>query len=117
MIKVKRIYEVTAREEGYKVLVDGLWPRGMKKENAPVDSWIKGAGVSRELRKWFDHDPEKWTDFKMAYQKELEQKPEIIDQLKSLEKEYHNLTLLFSARNTEYNHAVALKEFLEHTEI
>jgi uncharacterized protein YeaO (DUF488 family) len=111
-ITTKRIYEDPVIDDGYRVLVDGLWPRGVSKEDAKLDDWIKEITPSTELRKWFDHDPDKFKEFKTRYKKELSDKENCLNQLidKSTKKK---VTLLYAAKDKEINHAVVLKEVLE----
>jgi uncharacterized protein YeaO (DUF488 family) len=113
MIRVKRVYEAAKKEDGYRVLVDRLWPRGMKKEAAKIDLWMKDVAPSDKLRKSFHHDPMKWPGFHKKYQEELKKKEEWIAELKKLEKEHGTVTLLFGARDTEHNQAVVLAEALK----
>jgi uncharacterized protein YeaO (DUF488 family) len=113
MIKIKRIYEQAAEEDGFRILVDRLWPRGIKKEKAKIDLWLKEVAPSGELRKWFLHDPEKWEEFKKKYTKELAAKQELLKEIRQMEKEKGTVTLLYSARDVEHNNAVALKAILE----
>ncbi len=108
MIKIKRVYEKPAKEDGWRVLVDRLWPRGMKKEAAHVDVWMKDVAPSDALRKWFGHEPEKWTGFQKRYQSELAKKKELVAELKEMAKEHGTLTLLFGAKDEEHNQAVVL---------
>jgi uncharacterized protein YeaO (DUF488 family) len=86
MIQVKRIYDSVTEDDGYRVLIDRLWPRGFSKEDAKVDLWMKEIAPSTELRKWFHHDPDKWMEFQQRYKDELVNKKELIDQLLKLEK-------------------------------
>lgn len=111
MIKIKRAYEKAEKSDGYRILVDRLWPRGISKEKAHLDLWIKDIAPSTELRKWFGHDPKKWEDFKRRYQKELAGKKELINQLKGLEKKHKILTLIYGAKDTEHNEAVVLAQW------
>jgi uncharacterized protein YeaO (DUF488 family) len=111
MIRIKRIYEKQKRTDGKRILVDRLWPRGIKKESAKIDLWLKDIAPSNELRKWFSHDPAKWTKFRNRYKKELKGKPDLLNQLRE-ESKKGDVTLLFSAKNTEHNNAVVLKELL-----
>lgn len=113
MIKIKRVYEPPAQEDGFRVLIDRLWPRGLTKEKAKLNQWMKEVAPSDELRKWFSHDPEKWEEFKKKYSKELDGKQVLLEKIKQLEKEQKTVTLLYSAKDTERNNAVALKEILE----
>src|SRR6266699_2613705 len=103
MVRVKRVYEKAEARDGWRVLVDRLWPRGMKKEAAKIDLWMKDVAPSDTLRKWFGHDAKKWGDFQKKYRAEL----------KKLEKEHGTLTLLFGARDEEHNQAVVLAEVLK----
>ena len=113
MIRIKRIYEKPAQEDGWRVLVDRLWPRGMKKEAARIDAWMKEVAPSDALRKWFGHVPEKWSEFQRRYQSELSKKKEMIAELKKMEKQHGTLTLLYGAKDEEHNQAVALASFLK----
>src|SRR5260370_39291482 len=113
MLKIKRIYEPPAKDDGWRVLVDRLWPRGMKKEAAKIDLWMKEVAPSDGLRKWFGHDPKKWPQFQKKYRTELASKRESIAELKKLEKAHGTLTLLFVARDEEHNQAAALPEELK----
>lgn len=110
-MKIKRVYDKPEKEDGFRVLVDRLWPRGMTKEKAKVDLWLKDIAPSTELRKWFDHDPDKWNEFKKRYQQELKDNKESVAQLKDRMKSVP-LTLLYAARDTEHNEAQVLKEWM-----
>lgn len=112
MIKLKRAYEEWSQSDGFRVLVDRLWPRGVSKEKAHLDLWLKEVAPSSELRTWFGHDPEKWPEFQKRYTKELQQKKDLLGQLKNLEKEHQTLTIVYSAKDTEHNDAVVLFELL-----
>lgn len=112
MIKTKRVYDKPARDDGWRVLVDRLWPRGMKKEAAHLDAWMKDIAPSDALRKWFGHEPEKWSAFQKKYRSELTKKKEMVAELKKMEKEHVTLTLLFGAKDQEHNQAVALADVL-----
>lgn len=111
-IRLKRAYEDPAGNDGYRVLVDRIWPRGVSKEDAEIDAWMKELAPSNELRKWFDHDPDKWDEFKRRYFRELRGKDDAIDQLVERLAD-GRVTLVFGARDTEHNNAVALKEYLK----
>jgi len=113
MIKVKRVYEKPERDDGWRVLVDRLWPRGMKKEAAHLDAWLKEVAPSNALRKWFGHDPEKWGEFQKKYRVELRKQKELIAELKQIEKKKRTLTLLFGAKDQEHNEAVVLAAILK----
>ena len=110
-VKIKRIYEETSSDDGRRVLVDRLWPRGVSKEKAKLDLWLKEIGPSNELRKWFNHDAAKYSEFKKRYFKELDDNP-AADQLKKIIKDNSKVTLLYSARDEQHNQAAALKEYL-----
>ena len=111
-IKLKRIYDKASKEDGLRILVDRLWPRGVAKTDALVDIWLKGIAPSNELRKWFNHDPEKWDEFKSRYFSELHKNSELVaDLIESAKK--GPITLIFSTKETRFNNATALKEYLE----
>ena len=112
MIKIKRIYEPPSTDDGKRILVDRLWPRGMKKEEAHIDEWLKEISPSNELRKWYSHDPAKWPEFKKRYRKEISKQTEVLKRIKD-EGKKGTVTLLFSTKELELNNAVALKEILE----
>lgn len=111
-IAIKRIYEDPANNDGYRVLVDRIWPRGVSKEDAKLDEWPKEIAPTDDLRKWFDHDPDKFHEFKKRYKKELKDHQDKLDGLvkKSTEKK---VTLLYGAKDEEHNQAVVLQEVLE----
>jgi uncharacterized protein YeaO (DUF488 family) len=111
VIRIKRIYEAPSRNDGCRVLVDRLWPRGINKEKAGIDIWLKDSAPSDELRRWFNHEPQKWGDFKKRYFNELEHKQGILDPI--IGKLEEGVTLLYAAKDEQYNNAVALKEYLE----
>lgn len=111
-IEVKRAYEPADEGDGYRVLVDRLWPRGLGKDHARVDLWLKEIGPSGPLRKWFDHRPERWDEFKRRYAQELDAKGELVDRIASRART-EKVTLLFGSREERYNNAHALKEYLE----
>ncbi len=112
MFKVKRIYEEPEEEDGYRILVDRLWPRGVSKERANLDGWIKDIAPSNELRKWYHHELDKWPEFKTRYLKELQEKKELLKQLKTMDKFHKKVTLLYSAKDEDHNNAVVLGELL-----
>lgn len=112
MVKIKRIYEPWSPEDGFRVLVDRLWPRGMSKEKAHVDLWLKDIAPSARLRKWFGHDPEKWEEFGRKYRQELLEKKQYVDELKTLGKKHSAMTLLYAAQDTEHNEAIILAHIL-----
>lgn len=110
-IQIKRIYEKPNLEDGFRILVDRLWPRGLTKEKAAVDLWLKEIAPSTELRKWFGHDPEKWKEFQKKYLKELKENKEAVAVLKEhLTKE--PVTLLYGAKDEGHNEALVLKGFI-----
>jgi uncharacterized protein YeaO (DUF488 family) len=113
MIKIKRVYEKPAKEDGWRVLVDRLWPRGMTKEAAHLDAWIKDVAPSDALRKLFGHEPEKWSAFQKKYRAELAEKKKLLAELKKMAKEHGTLTLLFGARDIEHNEAIVLADILK----
>lgn len=113
MIRVKRVYEKPAKEDGWRVLVDRLWPRGMKKEAAEIDAWLKEVAPSDALRKSFCHDVNKWPEFQKRYRAELQEKKNLTAELKKMEKEHGTVTLLFGARDEAHNQAVVLAETLK----
>ena len=110
-IPLKRVYEEPAKEDGTRILVDRLWPRGLTKEKAHVDLWLKEVAPSNELRKWFAHDPAKWPEFKARYKAELKH---LAPQLTLLKQAVARgpATLLYGARDTEHNEAVVLLDLL-----
>lgn len=112
MITIKRIYDQSETKDGFRILVDRLWPRGMTKEKAKIDLWLKEIAPSNELRKWFSHDPEKWDDFVKKYKKELKDKQELLKTIKQLEKNEGAITLLYAAKDEKHNEAVVLKEII-----
>ncbi|MER3452429.1 MAG: DUF488 domain-containing protein [Acidimicrobiia bacterium] len=112
VIRTKRAYDPPAGDDGMRVLVDRIWPRGLKKENLQLDRWAKELAPSDGLRRWFGHDPGKWTEFQRRYFAELEHRPEAWRPLLQACRN-RTVTLLFGARDNQHNNAVALKAFLE----
>lgn len=137
MLYLKRAYEKASKQDGIRILVDHLWPRGVSKEEADLDLWLKDVSPSNELRDWFGHDPKKWTEFKKKYFEEIHKQkdvighepeqweefkkkylkdwdkhPNILHQLKELAK-HHTVTFVYAAHDEQYNNAVALKEYIE----
>jgi uncharacterized protein YeaO (DUF488 family) len=112
MIQLKRVYEEPSDKDGMRVLVERLWPRGLTKERAAVDLWLKDVAPSPELRKWFGHDPARWEQFQERYQKELRKQEDAVQFLKQKGKE-GTVTLVYAARDEEHNGALALKRFLK----
>jgi uncharacterized protein YeaO (DUF488 family) len=114
MIKLKRAYEPVSRRDGYRVLVERLWPRGVRKEDLVLDSWEKEVAPSHELRKWFSHDPKRWSEFQKRYRQELKE-IEAAERLRELAQRAAEgtVTLIFSSRDVEHNNAVVLRDELE----
>jgi len=110
-IQLKRIYEAGSKEDGYRILVDRLWPRGFTKEKAALDLWLKEIAPSNELRKWFGHDPDKWKEFQKKYRQELKQNKEAVEILKNYIQK-GNVTLLYAAKDEEHNEAQVIKDFI-----
>lgn len=113
MLKIKRVYEDYDTADGFRILVDRLWPRGISKKEARIDLWLKEVAPSHELRQWFNHDPNKWEEFKKKYGRELLKNQEIVDQIKEIIKEHKKISLLYGAKDEMHNNAVVLKEFFE----
>lgn len=112
MFSARRVYEPPDPDDGSRYLVERLWPRGIKKENLPLDAWLKDVAPSDALRRWFKHDPDKWTEFQSRYRTELDANPEAWQPLLEAARR-GNVTLLYSARDTQHNNAIALKAYLE----
>ncbi len=112
VIQLKRVYEKPESADGTRILVERLWPRGLSKEKARVDIWLKDAAPSTELRKWFGHDPSKWVEFKKRYYSELEKNPKALDPISNLP-EKGNITFVFASKQEEFNNAAALKEYVD----
>ncbi len=113
MIKLKRVYEEDDPQDGVRYLVERLWPRGVKKASLRIDAWLKDAGPSTGLRKWFSHEPEKWNDFRQRYFAELGRAPDAWAPIADAARR-GTVTLLYSSHDSEHNNAVALKEYVEH---
>lgn len=114
-VRLKRAYDSVDESDGKRILVDRLWPRGVSKEKASLYKWLKELGPSHELRKWFNHDPDKFAEFKVKYRKELQrdQQKVAFAELEKIYKEADAITLIFAARNVEHNHVQVLKEMLK----
>ena len=112
-VRIKRAYEPPSPQDGTRVLVDRLWPRGVKKADAGISQWMKEVAPSNELRKWFGHDPQRWAEFRRRYKAELTHKRELVGQLRELARE-GPLTLVYSAHDEAHNQAVVLRETLLH---
>jgi uncharacterized protein YeaO (DUF488 family) len=112
MVKIKRVYDGESPTDGKRVLIDRLWPRGIKKEDIRIDEWLKEVAPSNELRQWFSHDPSKWREFKNRYYRELMEKEPLVEALR-LQAKQGTLTLLFSAKDITHNNAAALQELID----
>ena len=112
MVKIKRVYDPPFPDDGKRILIDRLWPRGLKKENAHINEWIKELAPSTELRKWFNHDPEKWGEFRKRFFSELQGKQDAVDVIVNAARK-GPVTLLFGSKEERYNNATALKEYIE----
>lgn len=113
-IWMRRVYDPPTRNDGCRVLVDAIWPRGMTKADARVDLWLREIAPSTELRRWFGHDPEKWDEFRRRYRAELEDKRDAVDRLVELT-HIGRVTLVFGAREARYNNASVVREVVEET--
>jgi uncharacterized protein YeaO (DUF488 family) len=112
MIELKRVYDRKDSTDGVRYLVERLWPRGIKKTELDLDDWLKDVAPSTELRKWFSHDPGKWTQFRRKYFAELDRAPEVCEPIRQAARK-GTVTLLYSSHDAEHNNAVALKEYIE----
>lgn len=112
MFRVKRVYDEPARSDGTRILVDGLWPRGVSKEQARVAEWMREIAPSAALRNWFKHDPAKWAEFQRRYARELAANGQLVDRLRGLANG-KTVTLVYAAKDPEHNNAVALKAYLD----
>lgn len=112
-IRLKRAYDAPAPDDGTRILIDRLWPRGIKKTDAAIDEWMKEIAPSTKLRKWFGHDPGRWEEFRRRYQTEIRQHHDEFDRLRTLAQR-GRITLVFSARDETHNDAVVLKDLLLH---
>jgi len=113
MIRVKRVYEKPSKEDGFRLLVDRLWPRGLTKERAAVDQWMKEIAPSDALRKWFGHKPRKWPEFEKRYRKEMAANKGLLDEIRKLESEHTLVTLLYGRNDEKQNQAVVLADLLK----
>ena len=111
-LKIKRVYEAPADDDGVRILVDRLWPRGMKKDEVDYDEWFKNLAPSTDLREWFNHDPSKFSEFSKKYKEELKGNPQIEKMKEWLKKS--NVTLLYAAKDIKDNQAVVLKDYIDH---
>jgi DNA-3-methyladenine glycosylase len=113
VIQTKRVYEKPAKDDGFRVLVDRLWPRGLTKEKAHVDLWMKEIAPSDELRKWFHHEDRNWGEFVKRYKAELGKKKELLSELRGLQKWHAKVTLVYGSKDEKENQAVVLAEILK----
>ena len=111
MVRTKRVYAPPEAVDGFRVLIDRLWPRGLSHDKARVDLWLKEIAPSAELRKWFGHEPERWSEFKRRYFEELDRNTELVAELRS-QLGKRDATLLYAAKDPDYNNAVCLAEYL-----
>lgn len=112
-VRLKRAYALPSADDGVRVLVDRLWPRGLRKSQAAIDRWVKDVAPSTELRKWFGHDPSRWDEFRRRYKAELAHKAEPLDELRAIAR-HQTLTLVFAARDEQHNEAIVLRDVLAH---
>lgn len=112
-VKIKRVYETVSEDDGVRVLVDRLWPRGISKEYAHIDKWLKDIAPTSQLRKWFNHDPEHFEEFSHRYVEELDSNHEAVGVIIDLFSKYQTITLLYAAKNPKVNHALVLQEYLQ----
>ncbi len=110
-VRLKRAYEPPARDDGTRILIDRLWPRGVKKADSAIDEWMKEIAPSTKLRKWFGHDPERWPEFQRRYRAELRRHPDELDRLRRLAQQ-GRVTLVFAAHDESHNDAVVLRDLL-----
>jgi uncharacterized protein YeaO (DUF488 family) len=110
-VRLKRAYEPRSADDGTRILVDRLWPRGVSKKQAAIDQWVKDIAPSTELRRWFGHDPDRWEEFRRRYAKEVHQKADLLQQLRSLARK-GPITLVYAARDEEHNAAIELRELI-----
>jgi uncharacterized protein YeaO (DUF488 family) len=111
-IRIKRVYEAPTKSDGKRILVDRIWPRGMRREEAHADAWIKDIAPSSALRRWFGHDPAKWPEFRQRYLAELKKNP-AVGELREMAQERKTVTLLFGAKDSMHNNAAVLRDFLQ----
>jgi uncharacterized protein YeaO (DUF488 family) len=112
VIRTKRVYEDYSPDDGFRILVDRLWPRGVSKDEVKIDLWLKEISPSDKLRKWFSHDPKKWKGFISKYKGELKAKKDLLRKIKEIEKEKKTITLLYSSKDEEHNNVVVLNQVL-----
>ena len=112
-LRLKRAYAPAAAGDGTRILIDRLWPRGVRKDAAALDLWLKGIGPSTELRKWFGHEPSRWAEFRRRYADEIAQKPQLLAQLRDIARQ-GVLTMVYSAHDEQHNDALVLQELILH---
>jgi uncharacterized protein YeaO (DUF488 family) len=112
VIHIKRAYDTSSHEDGYRVLVDRIWPRGLTKEALNIDDWAKVLAPTTELRKWFNHDPALWAVFQQRYKQELKHNEEVVSFIEKYE-DKKLITLVYAAKDTEHNHALVLQQYLQ----
>jgi len=113
MLKIKRAYQKSDESDGFRVLVDRFWPRGISKSEAQINLWLKEISPSSNLRIWFNHDPNKWLEFQKRYVQELQENQEVVEQLKKIIKIHQNITLVYAAKDELHNEAVVLLDYLQ----
>ncbi len=113
MLKIKRAYQPADENDGFRILVDRLWPRGVSKAKAKLDLWMKEISPSNNLRQWFNHDPVRWNEFQSRYIDELKDKKEFLKQIKDLEKDNPTITLVYGAKDEKHNNALVLRDVLK----
>lgn len=111
-IAIKRVYDTPSAEDGFRILVDRIWPRGVSKSDAQIHKWTKDIAPTTELRKWFGHNPEKWLEFKKRYFRQIKEHSELVNDILHCSRE-QTITLVYAAKDQKYNNAVALKEYIE----
>ena len=111
-LKIKRVYDEPLKSDGIRILVDRLWPRGVSKSRAKIDYWLTDIAPTSELRKWFNHEPEKFVEFSQKYREELDYAKDEVQKIKTLLKT-HNVTLIYAAKSSTINHAKVLKNYIE----
>jgi uncharacterized protein YeaO (DUF488 family) len=112
MIRIKRAYQPVSDEDGFRILVDRLWPRGVSKDKLKIDLWLKEVAPSNGLRKWFAHDPHKWAEFRAKYLEELQEKNQYLGQIREIGKKEGTITLIYSAKDEDHNNARVLQEVI-----
>ncbi|GAB2528179.1 DUF488 domain-containing protein [Paramicrobacterium agarici] len=110
-VEIKRVYEDAAKADGFRVLVDRLWPRGVKKEAAELDAWLKDVAPSADLRTWWNHDPDRMDEFEQRYRSELDEN-DAVDELRGIVDTHGSVTLVYGAKDTHVNHARVLRDYL-----